>query len=221
MKIQVSPSILSANFANLGHDILRLEKSGADMIHIDVMDGHFVPNITIGPSVIKSIRPLTKLPFDVHLMIDNPLVLIEDFALSGADIITIHYELSTDIDTLLDKITFFGCRAGLSIMPSTPIESVYPFLKKCDLILIMTVEPGFSGQDFMMNQLTKISTLSQKIDKEALEIMISVDGGINNNTASLAIDAGANVIVSGSYIFKSSDMNRAISECRGLIKQQN
>lgn len=215
MKIQVSPSILSANFANLSHDILRLENAGADMIHIDVMDGHFVHNITIGPSVIAAIRQVTKLPFDVHLMIDNPLIFVKDFALSGADIITIHYELSTDIGILLDKIKSFGCRAGLSIMPSTPIESVYPFLNKCDLILIMTVEPGFGGQDFMMNQLPKISKLSKKISEHDLNIMISVDGGINDSTASLAINAGANVIVSGSYIFRSLDMKKAISECRG------
>lgn len=217
MKIKISPSILSADFANLGSEIARLVESGADMIHIDVMDGHFVPNITIGPSVIKAIRGLTSLTFDVHLMIENPADFIDSFAKSGADIITIHYELDNNIEMLLDKIKSLGCKAGLSIMPSTPVENIYPFLQKCDLILIMTVQPGFGGQEFMMNQLPKISQLSQKITEESLNIMISVDGGINDVTARLAIDMGADVIVSGSYIFGSDDMKKAINDCKGLI----
>lgn len=210
MKIQISPSILSADFANLGSEISRLQESHANMIHIDVMDGHFVPNITIGPSVIKSIRRLTSMIFDVHLMIENPIDFIDSFATSGADIITIHYELDSDIEILLDKIKSKGCKAGLSIMPSTPIENIYPFLKKCDLILVMTVQPGFGGQEFMTDQLPKISQLSQKIAEEDLNVMISVDGGINDITARLAIEAGANVIVSGSYIFGAPDMKKAI-----------
>lgn len=215
MKTQISASILSANFANLGEDLSLLERSGADMIHIDVMDGHFVPNITIGPCVIKSIRSLTKLPFDVHLMIDNPMFFLEGFAKAGANLITVHYELNHDISLLLDKIKSLGCRAGLSVMPSTPIESIYSILHKCDLVLIMTVMPGFAGQEFMMDQLPKISKLSSHITKKNYEVMISVDGGINADSARLAIDAGANIIVSGSYIFGAKNIKEAINSCRG------
>lgn len=215
MKTQISASILSANFANLGEDLLLLERSGADMIHIDVMDGHFVPNITIGSCVIKSIRPITKLPFDVHLMIDNPMFFLEEFAKAGANLITVHYELNHDISLLLDKIKYLGCRAGLSVMPSTPIESIYSILHKCDLVLIMTVMPGFAGQEFMMDQLQKISKLSSYITKKNYEVMISVDGGINADSARLAIDAGANIIVSGSYIFGAKNIKEAINSCRG------
>jgi len=195
--------------------LLLLERSGADMIHIDVMDGHFVPNITIGPCVIKSIRSLTKLPFDVHLMIDNPMFFLEEFAKAGANLITVHYELNHDISLLLDKIKSLGCRAGLSVMPSTPIESIYSILHKCDLVLIMTVMPGFAGQEFMMDQLQKISKLSSHITKKNYEVMISVDGGINADSARLAIDAGANIIVSGSYIFGAKNIKEAINSCRG------
>ncbi len=215
MKTQISASILSANFANLGEDLLLLERSGADMIHIDVVDGHFVPNITIGSCVIKSIRPITKLPFDVHLMIDNPMFFLEEFAKAGANLITVHYELNHDISLLLDKIKYLGCRAGLSVMPSTPIESIYSILHKCDLVLIMTVMPGFAGQEFMMDQLQKISKLSSYITKKNYEVMISVDGGINADSARLAIDAGANIIVSGSYIFGAKNIKEAINSCRG------
>lgn len=213
-KIQISPSILSADFANLGSEIARLEEAGADMVHIDVMDGHFVPNITIGPSVVNSLRGLTSLIFDVHLMIDNPLSFIDSFVAAGANIITIHYELDSDIEMLLDKIKSTGCKAGLSIMPSTPIENIYHLLSKCDLILIMTVQPGFGGQEFMIDQLPKISQLSHKISEDDLSIMISVDGGINDVSARLSIDMGANVIVSGSYIFASSNMKKAIESLK-------
>lgn len=206
---KIAPSILSADFAKLGEEITNITKAGADYIHIDVMDGHFVPNITIGPEVIKSIRKYSSIPFDVHLMIDNPDLYIKDFAEAGADIITIHAEASNHLDRSLALIRKLGKKAGVSIVPSTS-ESVLEYvLDKLDLILVMTVNPGFGGQKFLYSQLKKISNLKKIINDKNLNIDIEVDGGINNETAELATTSGANILVSGSYIFGAGEENYA------------
>jgi len=214
MKIQIAPSILSANFAALGHDIERLTKAGADIVHIDVMDGHFVPNITIGPAVIKAMRSHTPLPFDVHLMITNPEKYIDDFAKAGANIITIHYESACNLDAALMQIRSLGCMAGISIIPSTPASVIDKFLNKVDLVLVMTVNPGFGGQGFIYDQLAKIESISHKIVQSKKQILLEVDGGINDITAPLVRAAGANVLVAGSFIFGTGDMKENIALLR-------
>lgn len=211
--ILISPSILSADFSKLGSEISRLEQAGADMIHIDVMDGHFVPNITIGADVVKSLRPHTSLPFDVHLMISEPAKYIESFAKAGADIITIHYEATPNPAALLQKIRSLGCKAGISIMPATPSRVLSGLLEYIDLILVMTVQPGFGGQSFMHDQLPKIEELAGMIGEG---VILEVDGGINAATAELAIKVGANALVSGSYIFGATNLEAAISSLRPL-----
>lgn len=199
--IKIAPSILSADFANLGREVELISKN-ADYIHIDVMDGHFVPNITIGPSVIKAIRPYSKLAFDVHLMIDNADQYIKEFADSGADIITIHAESLTHIDRSLNLIKSLGKKAGISLVPSTHEDHLDYLIDIVDLILVMTVNPGFAGQKFLPSQLRKIERIREKIIKSARDIDLQVDGGINEQTAKEVISAGANVLVSGAYIFK-------------------
>ena len=213
---KIAPSILSADFAKLGQEVKNITNAGADYIHIDVMDGHFVPNITIGPEVVKSIRKYSSLPFDVHLMIDNPDLYIKDFADAGADIITIHAEASTHLDRSLDLIRKYGKKAGVSIVPSSHEDILTYVLDKLDLILVMTVNPGFGGQKFLNSQLNKVSSLRQIIDKKNLNIELEVDGGINSDTAKLAIDSGADILVSGSYIFNQGEENyaRNISKLR-------
>lgn len=210
--IKIAPSILSSDFSNLGHELKRATAAGADIIHIDVMDGHFVPNITIGPSVIKALRSSTTLPFDVHLMIENPEYYIKDFVLAGADIITVHYEALSDPQHVLSLIQSLGCKAGISLMPSTPSDVLDNLLTYLDLILIMTVQPGFGGQVFMHDQLPKIKQVASMVGNH--NIMLEVDGGINDVTAKLVINAGANVLVSGSYIFGSENMADSIDKLR-------
>ncbi len=213
-KIKISPSILSADFANLQKDVELITKAGADYIHIDVMDGNFVPPITIGADVVKSLRKYSKLPFDVHLMINNPDKHIEDFAKAGADIITIHAEATTHLDRSIAKIKSFGKKAGVSIVPSTH-ESILDYvISDIDLILIMSVNPGYGGQKFLKSQLEKISNCRQKIIKSGRKIDLEVDGGVNDKTAKQAIEAGADVLVSGSYIFNSKNYKEAIDNLR-------
>ena len=205
----ISPSILSADFANLEQDIKLVQKFGADWIHVDVMDGHFVPNITIGVPVVASLRKVTDLPLDVHLMIENPKKYIEPFAKAGADILTFHYEAVNGDDEIIELIKYiksFGIRAGISIKPKTPPEKVFKFLPMLDLVLVMTVEPGFGGQSFMSDCAKKIKLLRD----ENKDIIIQVDGGINDKTGKICKDYGANSLVAGNYIYKSPDIKEAI-----------
>jgi len=212
--IKISPSILSADFAKLGEGVAAVTKAGADYIHIDVMDGAFVPNITIGSDVVKAIRPTSHLPFDVHLMINNPDNHVKSFADAGADIITIHAEASIHLDRSVSLITSLGKKAGVSIVPSTHEDVLDYVLEKLDLILVMTVNPGFGGQKFLDSQLRKIENIRKKIDKLGKKIDLEVDGGINPETARLAIQAGADVLVAGSYIYGSSNYQEAISKLK-------
>ncbi|MES2961136.1 MAG: ribulose-phosphate 3-epimerase [Pseudomonadota bacterium] len=213
--IKISPSILSADFSRLGEEIQNIEKAGADYIHLDVMDGSFVPNITIGNEVVKNLRKKTALPFDVHLMINNPDNHIKAFADAGSDIITIHAEASIHLDRSVDLIKSFGKKAGVSIVPSTHEDVLDYVLEKLDLILVMTVNPGFGGQKFLSSQLRKIENLRKKIDRIGKKIELEVDGGINEETAKIVASAGADVLVSGSYIFGSGDYAGAIKKLRG------
>jgi ribulose-phosphate 3-epimerase len=204
-KIQISPSILSADFSQLGNEIKKLEKAGADMIHVDVMDGHFVPNLTIGPPVIKTLRNYTNIPFDVHLMISPVHKYIKDYAEAGADIITIHPEATENLNESISHIKSLKKKVGVSLNPNTKIDVVKKILNKIDLILIMSVHPGFGGQKFMPDVLKKIEQL-RKIRKEKnLNFDIEIDGGINFDNYKAAINAGANIIVSGTTIFKSNN----------------
>ena len=205
--IKISPSILSANFSKLGDEIIALEKAGADYIHIDVMDGHFVPNITIGPEVIKRLRPVTKLTFDVHLMISPVNNFIKDFADAGADIITFHPEATEDVSETINLIKKLGKKVGISLKPKSQINLIEDHLNEIDLILIMSVEPGFGGQKFMPEVLDKMKKLRNIINEKKLNIDIEIDGGINFNNSKTVKASGANILVSGSTIFKEHDGN--------------
>jgi len=214
--IKIAPSILSADFAKLGEEIYNIEKAGADYIHIDVMDGSFVPNITIGNEVVKSLRQKTQLPFDVHLMINNPDNHIKAFAEAGSDLITIHAEASIHLDRSLALIKSFNKKVGVSLVPSTHEDCLDYILEKLDLILVMTVNPGFGGQKFLSSQLKKIENIRKKIEKSGKKIELEVDGGINDQTARIAVEAGADVLVSGSYIFGSGNYQQAIQNLRKI-----
>ena len=204
-KIQISPSILSADFSQLGNEIKKLEEGGADMIHVDVMDGHFVPNLTIGPPVIKALRKKCSLEFDVHLMISPVHKYIESYAEAGADIITIHPEATNDLEASILKIKQLNKKVGVSLNPESKIDLILNFLDKIDLVLIMSVNPGFGGQEFMPEVLEKIKELRKIQDKKNLNFDIEIDGGINFDNYQLAIDAGANILVSGTTVFKSNN----------------
>jgi ribulose-phosphate 3-epimerase len=206
-KIQISPSILSADFSQLGNEIKRLEEGGADMIHVDVMDGHFVPNLTIGPPVIKALREYTKLPFDVHLMISPVHKYIKDYADAGADIITIHPEATDNLKESINHIKKLGKKIGVSLNPETKINLITDMLSEIDLVLIMSVNPGFGGQKFMPQVLDKIKDLKKIRDQRNLIFDIEIDGGINFDNNKLAIEAGANILVSGTTVFKDNNGN--------------
>ena len=213
--IKIAPSILSADFANLERDIRRIDT--ADYVHVDVMDGLFVPNITIGIPVVKSIRPTTALPLDVHLMIDRPVRYVEAFCQAGADIVTVHVEADTEENTgkALELIRSQGKRPGVVVKPGTPAEAVLPFLDKCAMVLVMTVEPGFGGQAFMPDMMDKVRAIRGWIHSRGLDCELEVDGGIGPATAPVAVAAGANVLVAGSAVYKAADIPGRIRELRG------
>ena len=205
--IKISPSILSADFSKLGNEIQNLEKAEADLIHIDVMDGHFVPNITIGPEVISKLRKYTTLPFDVHLMISPVHNFIKNFADAGADIITIHPEATSDLVSSIKKIKSYNKQAGVSLNPKTSVNKVLPVLNLIDLVLVMSVNPGFGGQQFMKDTLEKVKFLRKEIDSRKLKTQIEIDGGINFENAKIAKEAGVDILVSGTTIFKENGGN--------------
>ena len=206
-KIQISPSILSSNFSELSKEIKRLEEGGADMIHVDVMDGHFVPNLTIGPPVIKALRNYSTLPFDVHLMISPVHKYIKDYADAGADIITIHPEATENLEESINLIKKLNKKIGLSLNPDTPIDIIKKFLPLIDLVLIMSVYPGFGGQKFIPKVIDKIKELKNIKEKQNIKFDIEVDGGIDFDNSKLVVEAGANILVSGTTIFKNNDGN--------------
>ena len=204
---KIAPSILSADFANLERDIHDLEKNGADLVHVDIMDGIFVPNISIGIPVVQAIRPVTTLPLDVHLMIDRPIRYVEQFVKAGADYVTIHVEADQPQNILaaLDKIHELGCKAGIVLKPKTPAEAAIPYLEKCDMILVMTVEPGFGGQKFMADMMPKIKQLRECMDDINPECLSEVDGGVDADTCAICKESGAEILVAGSAYFKAAD----------------
>lgn len=212
--IKIAPSILSCNFSEIGKEIKKIESAGADLVHLDVMDGIFVPNITFGAPIIKSIRKIGNIPFDVHLMIQNPLKYISDFANAGADIITFHVESSSDINKTISEIKKHGKKVGLSLKPKTDIKILRPYLKYIDVVLIMTVEPGFGGQKFMENQLEKVLFLKQEAIKNELNFEIELDGGINLETIETVRKYPVDTCVSGTCVFESSDIKSTINKLK-------
>ncbi|WP_338452012.1 ribulose-phosphate 3-epimerase [Niallia oryzisoli] len=213
--IKIAPSILSADFSKLGDEIKDVEKGGADYIHVDVMDGHFVPNITIGPLIVESIRPVTKLPLDVHLMIENPDQYIETFAKAGADYITVHVEACRHLHRTIQLIKSFGVKPGVVLNPATPVQMIEHIIEELDMVLLMSVNPGFGGQKFIPSVLTKIKQVKELVDQKELTVEIEVDGGINKETAPLCIQAGATVLVAGSAVYGQNDRQKAMAEIRG------
>lgn len=214
MMTKIAPSILSADFANLADEIRDVEKGGADYIHVDVMDGHFVPNITIGPLIVEAIRPVTKLPLDVHLMIGNPDRYIEEFVKAGADIITVHQEACIHLHRTIMMIKEQGVRAGVVLNPATPVSLIEEMLPELDMVLLMTVNPGFGGQRFIPSVLKKVEELSKLREALELDFEIEIDGGVNIETAGLCTDAGADVLVAGSAVYNQEDRAAAIAAIR-------
>ncbi len=213
--VKIAPSILSADFSKLGEEIKDVERGGADWIHVDVMDGHFVPNITIGPLIVEAIRPVTKLPLDVHLMIENPEQYIGAFAKAGADYITVHAEACTHLHRTIYQIKEAGVRAGVVLNPATPVEMIKHVITDIDMVLLMSVNPGFGGQKFIPSVLPKIRQTKEMAAEAGMNIEIEVDGGVNEETAKLCKEAGATVLVAGSAIFNEKDRREAIQKIRG------
>ncbi|MFK9092380.1 ribulose-phosphate 3-epimerase [Bacillus salipaludis] len=213
--VKIAPSILSADFSKLGEEILAVEKGGADYIHIDVMDGHFVPNITIGPLIVEAIRPITKLPLDVHLMIENPDQYIAAFANAGADYITVHVEACRHLHRTIQNIKSFGIKAGVVLNPATSVETIQHVIGDIDMVLLMSVNPGFGGQTFIPEVLPKIRKVKEMAEQKGMNLEIEIDGGVNPETARQCMEAGANVLVAGSAIYNQPDYAKAISQIRG------
>jgi ribulose-phosphate 3-epimerase len=213
--IKIAPSVLSADFSRLGDEVRAVEEGGADWIHLDVMDGHFVPNLTIGPGIVKAVKGVTSLPLDVHLMITNPENFLEDFAEAGTDWLTIHQEVQPHLHRTVTRIRELGMKAGVSLNPSTPPSTLDEVLGDIDLILVMSVNPGFGGQSFIPSSLDKIRKLKKSIDERGLPVLIEVDGGIKTSNAAPAIEAGADILVSGSGVYGTDDYGAAIAKLKG------
>lgn len=217
--MKISPSILSCDYGKIAEELKDMELAGADYMHIDVMDGHFVPNLTLGAPVIKCIRKATDVPFDVHLMISDPLKYIDDFCDAGADIITFHTECDSPIGETIEKILSRGVKASLTVKPKTPVEDIFPYLDKLSMVLVMTVEPGFGGQSFMEDMMAKVSALRNEINSRGLDCEIEVDGGINEKTIAIAAAAGADVFVSGNALFSSADRKAAVEKFKAIAEE--
>jgi ribulose-phosphate 3-epimerase len=213
--VKIAPSILSADFSKLGEEISDVEKGGAELIHVDVMDGHFVPNITIGPLVVESIRPITKLPLDVHLMIENPDQYIESFAKAGANYITVHVEACRHLHRTIQLIKSFGVKAGVVLNPATPVQLIEPIIEELNIVLLMSVNPGFGGQKFIPSVLNKIKQVRDLAKQKGVQLEIEVDGGVNEQTARLCVEAGATILVAGSAVYNQEDRGKAISRLKG------
>lgn len=209
--IQISPSMLACDFSRMGEEAQAMQKAGANLLHLDIMDGHFVPNISFGAPVIGKLRPVSSLPFDVHLMISDPLRYVDDFAGAGADIITFHIESGSDPAATIARIREQSVKPGLALKPATPAEAVFPYLEQLDMVLVMTVEPGFGGQSFMADMMPKLRQLRQEISRRSLAVDLEVDGGIDDKTAPIVIEHGANALVAGSYLFKQDNYANAIA----------
>ncbi|EWH22838.1 ribulose-phosphate 3-epimerase [Bacillus haynesii] len=217
--VYVAPSILSADFARLGEEIRDVEQGGADFIHIDVMDGHFVPNLTIGPLVVEAVRPITELPLDVHLMIEAPDRYIPAFAKAGADILSVHVEACPHLHRTIQLIKEQGVKAGVVLNPHTPVQQIEHVLEDLELVLLMTVNPGFGGQSFISSVLPKIRQVKEMAEQKGLaDLLIEVDGGVNKNTARQCIEAGANLLVAGSAVYNEKDRKKAISDIKGALR---
>lgn len=212
--MKIAPSMLACDFTKMGYEIERITSGGADWVHLDVMDGNFVPNISFGPAIIKALRPLSNLPFDVHLMIDKPIRYIDNFVDAGADIITFHIEADNNISETIQKIKSRGAKIGIAIKPNTPAEAIFPYLDDLYLVLVMTVEPGFGGQSFMVDMMKKVDKIKAKIKEKNLDVLIEVDGGINLKTIPIAAQHGVDVSVAGTGVFKSENICDTISSLK-------